>query len=137
MNGFLKFFKTIERFEYQDDTSLERWLRRIMVNESLMLLRAQKQLPTFVDSDEVLDEVISPNEGTLSVEAEVLFTVVLDLPIGYRTIFNLFVIEGYSHAEIAQQLGILEGTSKSQLSKARALLQKRLKHYGYEQGRVI
>lgn len=138
MNGFLKFFKNIEHFEYNDDTSLERWLRRIMVNESLMLLRDQRRLPTFVDSDDVSNEIVSHDTADFRIEAEALFMAIVNLPAGYRTIFNLFVIEGYSHSEIAQQLGIAEGTSKSQLSKARALLQERLIQQGYEQqGKVI
>lgn len=135
MNGFLKFFKGLAQFEYRDDDGLEAWLKRIMVNEALMHLRQQKNVPTLSSSDQ--------NEETLSItpdysiDAEEIYEAILQLPTGYRTVFNLYVIEGYKHDEIAQQLNISEGTSKSQLSKARAMLQQLLKQRGYEQYRAI
>ena len=132
MNGFLKFFRGLPEFDYRDDAGLEGWLKRIMVNEALMHLRRQKALPVFADAEEaeVPDSVYLPDH---SVNAETIYAAILELPTGYRTVFNLFVVEGYTHEEIAKQLGISAGTSKSQLSKARGMLQQVLKQRGYEQ----
>ncbi|MFN8344438.1 MAG: sigma-70 family RNA polymerase sigma factor [Spirosomataceae bacterium] len=132
MNGFLKFFRGLSEFDYRDDTGLEGWLKRIMVNEALMHLRRQKALPVFTDTDEaeVPDSVYLPDGA---VNAETIYAAILELPTGYRTVFNLYVVEGYTHEEIAKQLNVSVGTSKSQLSKARALLQQLLKQRGYEQ----
>ena len=132
MNGFLKFFRGLPDFEYRDDNSLEVWLKRIMVNESLMHLRQQKALPVFTDSDETEAGSVAyiPDH---SIETEAIYAAILELPTGYRTVFNLYVVEGFTHEEIAKQLTITAGTSKSQLSKARAMLQQLLKQRGYEQ----
>ncbi len=130
MNGFLKFFRGLPNFDYRDDNSLEVWLKRIMVNEALMHLRHQKALPVFTDSDEAEAGVYIPDHV---IDTEAIYAAILELPTGYRTVFNLYIIEGYTHEEIAKQLNINAGTSKSQLSKARAMLQQLLKQRGYEQ----
>lgn len=130
MNGFLKFFRGLPDFEYRDDNSLEVWLKRIMVNESLMHLRQRKALPVFADSDEAEVGLYVPDH---SIDTEAIYATILELPTGYRTVFNLYIVEGYTHEEIAKQLNINIGTSKSQLSKARAMLQQLLKQRGYEQ----
>ena len=132
MNGFLKFFRGLNTFEYRDDNSLEVWLKRIMVNEALMHLRQQKSLPIFVENNES-DEWISAETPLSDLDAEAIYAAILELPTGYRTVFNLYVVEGYTHEEIANQLNIGAGTSKSQLSKARVMLQQKLKNRGYEQ----
>jgi RNA polymerase sigma-70 factor (ECF subfamily) len=132
MNGFLKFFRGLPDFEYHNDNSLEVWLKRIMVNESLMYLRQQKALPVFTEADEA-EGVATVYVPDHSIETEAIYAAILELPTGYRTVFNLYVVEGYTHEEIAKQLTISAGTSKSQLSKARAMLQQLLKQRGYEQ----
>ncbi|TAE31731.1 MAG: sigma-70 family RNA polymerase sigma factor [Cytophagales bacterium] len=133
MNAFLKIFRSLPSFTYRDDNGFEAWLRRVVVNESLLHLRAKRALPTFQtdDSDgyEVATATQLPNDG---LEAEEIYRLIQALPTGYRTVFNLYAIEGYSHREIAEQLNIAENTSKSQLSKARALLQTWLLNNGYE-----
>jgi len=132
MNGFLKFFRGLPDFDYRDDHSLEAWLKRIMVNEALMHLRQQKALPKFTDTDEADSTyMVEPPDG--SIDAEAIYAALIELPTGYRMVFNLYVVEGFKHEEIAQQLSIAVGTSKSQLSKARAMLQQILKQRGYEQ----
>lgn len=136
MNGFLKFFRTLSSFEYRDDNSLEVWLKRIMVNEALMHLRKQKALPVFVE-ETYAQQTESYEIPDQSIQTEAIWSAILQLPAGYRTVFNLYVIEGYSHDEIAKQLGIGTGTSKSQLNKARTMLQTMLKSLGYEQNRAI
>ena len=135
MNGFLKFFRGLKNFEYRDDNGLEVWLKRIVVNEALMHLRQQKSLPIMLSTSEN-EEAVSLKPD-YSIDAEAIYTAILELPAGYRTVFNLYVIEGYSHPEIADQLNISEGTSKSQLSKARAALQQLLTKRGYEQYRTV
>jgi RNA polymerase sigma factor (sigma-70 family) len=124
MNGFLKFFQSIDRFEYANDAALAGWIKKIMVNECLMYLRANNsflQISLDIFPDEPVDEDIIS-----AISAEEIFKLITTLPIGYRTVFNLAVIEKMPHHEIANLLGISEGTSKSQLSKAKNLLQQLL-----------
>lgn len=120
VEGFVKVFEKIDMFK--SEGSFEGWIRRIMVNEALMYLRSNKK--ALLDSS--LDTLLYEPESTESVnslEVDDILNMIALLPIGYRTVFNLYAIEGYSHAEIAQQLGITESTSKSQLSRARSILQ--------------
>lgn len=123
IGGMVKVFSKIN--QYSGDGSLEGWIRRIMVNECLMYIRKNKAMSLDVDIEDVHKE---PNLQVLEdkLEAEDLIALIQELPVGYRTVFNLYAIEGYNHAEIAEQLGISENTSKSQLSRARKLLQGRL-----------
>ncbi|GAB3577104.1 sigma-70 family RNA polymerase sigma factor [Spirosoma luteolum] len=120
LDGFMRVFEKIDQF--REDGSFEGWIRRVMVTESLMFLRRNKQLRQEVSIDDVQVEPDYTWADTAIHEQE-LMRLVNQLPDGYRTVFNLYAIEGYSHAEIAEMLGISEGTSKSQLSRARALLQ--------------
>lgn len=132
MTGFLKVFRSISSFSYRDEPGLEAWVRRIMVNESLQHLRANRSLPAFYP-EEALD--FEPDTAPLAdsqLNAESIMELVRQLPTGYRTVFNLNALEGYSHREIAEQLNISENTSKSQLSKARAFLQELLVKHGHE-----
>lgn len=123
MTGFMRVFEHIGRYESKG--SFEGWIRRIMVNEALGYLRKHKnmQLQTGELEAETLTEHATPNEAF---QAEELLALVQDLPTGFRTVFNLYAVEGYSHKEIAEMLGITESTSKSQLSRARVLLQQKL-----------
>ncbi len=132
MNAFLKVFGSIQNFIYRDDNSFEAWLRRIVVNEALQHLRSTRKILSIHADEETVNypDVDSLPDAALNVEQ--LHSLIRELPPGYRTVFNLYAIEGFTHAEIASQLAISENTSKSQLSKARALLQTWLKQYGYE-----
>ncbi len=123
INGFVKVFSKISTFEYRGAGSLEGWIKRIMVNESLMALRKKKKIFTGLETLVNLG-VASCVEGNIN--REDIFRVVQKLPKGYRTVFNMYAIDGYTHKEIANELGISENTSKSQLSKARASLKKTL-----------
>lgn len=120
IDGFMRVFEKINQF--REDGSFEGWIRRIMVTESLMFLRRNKQWRQEIPIDDVTVEPDYTWADTAIHENDLL-RMVNQLPDGYRTVFNLYAIEGYSHAEIADLLGISEGTSKSQLSRARAILQ--------------
>lgn len=128
-DGFVKVFQKIEYFKKEG--SLEGWIRRIMVNTALDQIRKNKKEQMNVAMDKV-DFMVTKNEFILeNLMAEDLLKMLNELPIGYRTVFNLFAIEGYSHKEIAEQLGVTENTSKSQYSRARKTLQSMLEKYSY------
>lgn len=124
LNGFFKFFKKLSSFNYNGDAALYVWLKRIMINECLMFLR-KKNVFTIV-TEAIVTEIPLQEEALNNLSANEIFNLIIQLPVGYRTVFNLYVIEGMPHNEIAERLGIAEGTSKSQLSKAKILLQKLL-----------
>lgn len=117
LKGFMKCFKQINRFVYQHEHSLFYWVKKIMVNECLMELRKSTNFNMSV----TLDDLELPVDANVLVDmqAEDLLQLLLQIPSGYRTVFSLYVIEGYSHAEIAEMLGISESTSKTQLLKAK------------------
>ena len=121
--GFLNVFSRIGQFRHEG--SFEGWIRKIMVNEALGFLRKKRSLFLFSELDGAVieQESILPDIG---LHMEDLLEMIASLPDGYRTVFNLYAIEGYSHQEIAELLGIEESTSKSQLSRARDLLRQRL-----------
>jgi len=121
VEGFLKVFGKISQFN--SEGSFEGWIRRIMVNEALGYLRKQKRMPEDTLSDEAAS-IPDYLQADQNLETEELLNLIEKLPIGYRTVFNLYAIEGYAHIEIAQMLGITESTSKSQLHRARAQLQQ-------------
>jgi RNA polymerase sigma-70 factor, ECF subfamily len=124
MDGFLSFFKNIGGFTSRSEGSLKAWLKKIMVNQCLMYLR--KQRPLFVAHDEmVYNEHKEYRENVLDyINAKDILEMIHALPGGCRTVFNLYVFEGMNHREIAVLLDISEGTSKSQLHRARALLKE-------------
>lgn len=117
MKGFMKAFQKIATFEWQAEHSLFGWVRRIMVNEALMELRRNN--PLLLVQAEDMDQETADESVIDRLSAEELFEMITKLPTGYRTIFNLYVVEGYSHPEIAKELNISENTSKTQLLKAR------------------
>ncbi len=122
LNGFFNFFRSVDRFVYSGNGSVGAWLKKIMVNECLMFLRKKGSL-TLVDEQYAEDVVLAPGL-TDNMDANEILKLVLELPPGYRIVFNMFVIEGYTHKEIAATISITEGTSKSQLNKARGMLQQ-------------
>lgn len=126
-NGFIKVFNNLKY--YRSEGSFEGWIRKIMVREALNFLRREKAF--FEETEENTLEILAPVEEQRELEVQDLLRLIDELPTGYRTVFNLFAIEGYNHAEIAYELGISEGTSKSQLSKARKMLQVRMNEIEY------
>lgn len=121
-DGFVKVFKNIEK--YEGTGSFEGWIKRIMVNTALEELRKKKKEFITRDIDELYIQPESLDKTDSSINTKDLINYIQALPDGYKLVFNLFVIEGYSHGEISKMLNINEGTSKSQLSKARGYLQK-------------
>jgi RNA polymerase sigma factor (sigma-70 family) len=121
ITAFTKIFERIEQFK--GDGSFEGWVRRIMVNEALTHLRKSRTMYLETEIEQADRE---PDYDRLAdhLEAEDLLKMIQQLPAGYRVVFNMHAIDGYSHKEIAEQLGISENTSKSQLSRARTYLQK-------------
>ena len=132
MTAFLKAFRNIKTFTFRETGSLEGWLRKIVVNESLMWLRKKHNFNLTESIDDHAPEADIQPFSTL--EAEDIYQFITQLPTGYRTVFNLSVVEGYDHSEIATLLSISEATSRSQLFKAKALLKKMLTQEGYHYG---
>lgn len=131
MMAFTRVFANLVNFNDRGEGSLQAWIRRIVVNEALMWLRRRNNF-SLVESGEA-PEVVDLNELS-AIPAEDIVRFIQSLPDGYRTVFNLSVIEGYDHKEIGEMLGITEGTSRSQLSKARLALKKMLTREGYQYG---
>lgn len=122
--GFIKVFKSISSF--RGEGSFEGWIRRIMVNTAIGNYNKRKGSQVLVDLDAVQDLAASSFEME-GLEAQDLLKLIRQLPEGFRMVFNMYAIEGYSHKEIAEVLVISEGTSKSQLSRARVWLKEKIK----------
>ncbi len=124
LEGFYKVFSSLEKFTYESEIAFFGWVKRIMINQALMKLRKNKSIQIMAINEDIDKEVdVSPLEN---LETAYLLDIIKSIPVGYRTVFNLFEVEGYSHQEIAEKLEISEGTSKSQLFKAKKLLRERL-----------
>jgi len=127
ITAFMKVFSNLKNFENKG--SFEGWIRRIMINECISFIRVQKRV-SFLEDEFYAEDTFNNIESGLSVDD--IQSLIDALPDGYKMIFNLYAIEGFKHKEIAEMLGINEGTSKSQLSHARRILQEqvnKLKNY--------
>jgi RNA polymerase sigma factor (sigma-70 family) len=124
MESFVRIYDKIPTFRYQ--SSLETWMRRIAVNISINKLRSQKDIWKELSESEY--ELGYTDNAMYQLDAKQIMRLIEKLPVGYRTVFNLFVVEGYTHKEIADMMGIDEGTSRSQLAKARKSLQEMLEN---------
>lgn len=127
-DSFLKIYSSIATFQYRGPGSLRGWMAKITLNEALKFLRNANRLNT-MDVDEQQLDVADDNLETEHIPTDVLHQFVRELPDGYRTVFNLYVIDDKSHKEIAQLLGIRENTSASQLHKAKAILAHKIRQY--------
>ena len=132
-DGFIKIIKNLHTFRDRENGSFTGWMKRIMVNTSLNLIRDRSKENKFTDIDPLVEKIIIPEEeetdsliNTESFSKEMIMKMICELPAGYRTVFNMYVFEDYTHREIAEILNFSENTSKSQLSKARAMLKKKL-----------
>ena len=124
--GFIKVFENISKF--RKEGSLEGWIRRIMFTTAIQKFRQQKSFQNTIslDNPEIHDLHPSVDDVLSQIETKELMNLIHALPPRYKLVFNLYVIEGLKHREIAAQLGITEGTSKSNLSDARAILQREI-----------
>ncbi len=124
--AFIRIFTKIHTFEYRGRGSLKAWLTRVVINESLHFLRDNNS-NIFVDNDVDLPDITDDEPDIDSLSITQITDTILKLPPGYRAVFNLFVIEGKSHKEIAELLNIKPDTSASQFHKARNMLARMLK----------
>jgi RNA polymerase sigma factor (sigma-70 family) len=125
--GFIKVYRNLHRFRAEG--SFEGWIRRVFVNTSIEHFRKKSAKLSMVSDKEestIEDTDISALENLAEKD---IINIIQELSPGYRTVFNLYVVEGYSHKEIGDLLGISEGTSKSQLARAKAVLQKKVAQY--------
>lgn len=122
-NGFVKVFNKID--SYKGDGSFEGWIRRIMVNTAIEEYRRKQREIAAIEIDEAF-EVSQDMFDMNTLEAKDLLLMIQELNVNYRMVFNMYAIEGYSHNEIATALGISEGASKTQLSRARAILKNKI-----------
>ena len=131
-DAFIRVFNNIGQFEYRGKGSLLKWVNTIVINECIRFLSRYK--PVMVEEDlALLVAERGFDDFSTDYDAEDIREIIDHMPAGYRTVFNLFAMEGYSHQQIALMLKISEGTSKSQLCKARNYIIEKLKfrtHYG-------
>ncbi|MDT0642376.1 RNA polymerase sigma factor [Zunongwangia sp. F363] len=123
LNGFFKVFTHICSFK--GEGSFEGWIRKIMIREAISFLRANKKVE--FEQEEMMNYSESGNNINSELEVAHIQRMIDHLPEGYRVVFVMYAVEGYKHSEIAKMLNITEGTSKSQLFKARKMLQEQLK----------
>ena len=123
-DGFVKVFTHID--SYTGNGSFEGWLRKIFVNSALEYLRHADVLRESTDLDQTVERVETGSSPLSDVSAAELMQLIQSLPAGFRTVFNLFAIEGYSHKEIGERLNITESTSRSQYTRAKQLLQRKV-----------
>ena len=131
-DGFVKIFSSLDKFDYRGEGSLKAWMRQIVVNECLKVLRKRKRSVPILFEEELRDVEVEEDTGPPEVEkvpAAVIHEMIKGLPEGYRAVFNLFVLEEKNHKEISELLGITESTSASQLYRARLILAKKIKEY--------
>lgn len=126
-DGFYKIFTKINSFKDSKGGDFEAWMRRIMVNESLQFIRKKRKLK-FVDINgfQLENEFVFPENN---LETEDIYTMIRDLPDVYRVVFNLYVIDGFSHDEIAEKMNVAESTSRSHLFRARKLLKELMEDF--------
>jgi len=126
--GFMKVFQKIDQFKHKG--SLAGWIRRVMINTALEKFRKHNQLWAIGDDFE-FEEDIDRDNVISDLSAQDLIKLIRELTPKYRMVFNLYAIEGYSHKEVSEMLGISEGTSKSNLARARYILQDKVKKHFY------
>lgn len=125
-DAFLKIFASMKSFEYRGEGSLKGWMTKITLNETLKFIRNNSRMQFVELNHEEINE-FDAEPNTEGIAPAIIHSMIRELPDGYRTIFNLYVIEGKSHKEIAELLGIKADSSASQLHRAKALLAEKIK----------
>jgi RNA polymerase sigma factor (sigma-70 family) len=125
--GFVKVYRNLNQYRFEGE--LGAWIRRVMVTTALNYLKRNRKYQNELLFEEAPLHPVSNDNPAIKLEAKELADLIRQLPTGFQTIFNLYAIEGYTHVEIAEMLGISEGTSKSQYSRARALLIQWIEKY--------
>ena len=123
--GLISVYSSLPQFDVERG-AFKSWSNRVIVNAALRFLKKNKWQQSFEDLEEANEEIEISEDALDKIAAKELTELVQKLPIGYRLVFNLYAVEGYKHQEIAEQLGISVGTSKSQLSKAKKALRQQL-----------
>lgn len=126
---FVKVFNSFAKFEYKGEGSLKAWISKIAVNESLKFLKRDKWDEIIQCENDLPDVIDDEDPDTEDIPADVIQEMICNLPVGYRTVFNLYVFEDKSHKEIASILGIKESSSASQLHHAKDMLVKKINDY--------
>lgn len=116
--AFTKVFDNIRNFEYRGENSLKKWIKTIVINESIRYINSRQKIQ-YDDNLSEYDHQVNDDTEPDTIDVEQVYSIIESMPVGYRLVFNLFAIEGYSHKEISDLLNISENTSKSQLRKAR------------------
>jgi len=124
--GFINVFNKLSQFKFEG--SPEGWVRRIMVHKAIEHYRKISKVFPLLDIEDVQDELVDANDVQSNIASAELLEMIQSLPPMYKMVFNLYIFEDMNHKEIAEQLGIVEGTSKSNLFHARMLLRKKLNH---------
>lgn len=124
MEGFMIVYSKINN--YKGEGSFEGWIKRIMINTAINNYRSNIKHYFHTDVNEIEESIKTENINIEKTDEKIIIKVIQSLPEGYRMVFNLYAVEGYSHKEIAEMLEIAESTSKSQLSKARKILREKL-----------
>ncbi|MBO4995069.1 MAG: sigma-70 family RNA polymerase sigma factor [Muribaculaceae bacterium] len=129
--SFLKIFSSLPGFTHRGAGSLRAWMSRIVINESLKHLSHVSRFDSLPDDDRLVEDmaVDQSSPDVMSIPLDVIQSAIMSLPVGYRTILNLYLFENMSHKEIARMLNIKENSSASQYSRAKALLAKKLNDY--------
>lgn len=142
-DAFLKIFSSLQDFRYQGQGSLKAWMGKIVLNESLKFLRKNSKMTlvglsdkedTLPDEDSLSGNPVADDIRTDDIPSSEIHRMIRELPDGYRAVFNLYVIEGLSHREIASRLGIREASSASQLHRAKALLATKIREWHRNRG---
>lgn len=123
-DGFIKVFLKLP--DFKNEGSLEGWVRRIFVNTCLDNIRKKQKTKSNIEISEVTNSVGFLDVELQNLELQELMSLIQSMPKGYKRVFSMFAIEGYSHKQIAEELGINENTSKSQFLRARSFLRERL-----------
>ncbi len=123
-DGFVKVFNNLKKF--RRESSLETWIKRVMINTALNFLKSTQKLRMEADISVAENSAEFSTSQWSSIDTKLLMECIHTLPAGYRVVLNMFAIEGYSHKEIAEQLNITESTSRSQFARAKVLLKKKI-----------